>query len=153
MNKESQKPTSATEEVDNTPPEVTINPLGMEYAKTVVEKWPKTPQAQTMIPRLPQGLKEMLEKQSDEFVLGFANGIQCSHDLGIKMLLDDVRGRMIAMQQASKIITPDNMMPSSQLSYPIDRAVITAAALVEGIGYLACAALLNKQKETEDNED
>jgi hypothetical protein len=140
------EPLPATADVDGTPPEVEVKPLGISHVRNVAEHWPKTAQATAIMPSLPQGLKEMLEKQTDEFILGFVNGVQCCHDIGIKAPLEDVRNRLIALQGAHRL-NPNGPISTASLVTPVDRLVITAASLIEGVGYLAAVALLGKERD------
>jgi hypothetical protein len=119
-------------------PEV-IEPLGADYIKKVAEMWPTSAQGESMLPHLPKGLDEMLERQSEDFLLGFANAVQCVHDIGIKMLLDDLRVRVAILHKRA----PD-VMDASQLMVPSDRMIINAAAVTEGIGWLACKQFTDK---------
>lgn len=148
MDDEEQEPLSATVEVDGTPPEIEVEPLGVEHVRKVAEFWPKTAQAKAIMPSLPKGLQDMLEKQSDEFILGFINGVQCCHDLGIKAPLEDVRNRLMALQGALRS-NPSGPISTGSLTTPVDRLVITAASVIEGVGYLASVALLGKKGDDE----
>jgi hypothetical protein len=138
------EPLSATAEVDGTPPEIELKPLGVAHVRNIAEHWPKTAQASAIMPSLPKGLQEMLAEQSDEFILGFVNGVQCCHDLGIKAPLEDVRNRLIVLRESQRL-NPTGPIAIDSLVTPVDRLVITAASVIEGVGYLASVALLGKK--------
>ena len=55
---EEKEPLSATAEVDGTPPEIEVEPLGVKHVKNLVEHWPKTAQAKAIMPSLPKGLQD-----------------------------------------------------------------------------------------------
>lgn len=119
-----------------------VNPLGMDYIKSIVENWPKSSQGRGLVRHLPQALKDMLDAQSPEFALGFANGVQAIHDMCIKVLLDELRGRLMQAQYQNL-----NRIPADQLLTTQDRLVTVVAANVEGLGYLACKSLVDREKK------
>jgi len=124
-------------------PKGEITPLGMDFVRVVAEQWGNSAQAQAIIPKLPQGMAEMFSGQSNDFLLGFANGIQAMHDLVLKTLLDDINSRL----SASSIIMPGQAMPSSKMPHATDRLIIASTSLIEGIGYLACKELASREKK------
>jgi len=149
-----EKPAPATDDADGKPPKVKMQPLGMDFARKVAEGWHHTAQARAIILQLPTGIKEMLEEQPDDFVLGFLNGIQCAHDIGLKALLDDVRRRLITLQQARGVVTPGSQINGEQLQYPTDRLIITVSSVVEGVGWMAANVMTDREDaEKEESSD
>ena len=125
-----------------------MEPMGIEYIRNVAKGWPTTAQAGPVIDNLPQGIDEMLSRQSDDFILGFANGIQCIHDICLKTLLDQILQRQAVLQKE----TPENIA-TREVILPSDRLTIHVTAVAEGIGWLACKVLSDRTDEPEKPDE
>ena len=106
-----------------------IHALDEDYARRVATQWPMMEHAQVVIDHLPDEVRDMLADESDDFLKGWFNAIAMVHDLGIKVLVEELAARTGGIASDSR-----------------DMLLTKIGSVVEVLGYLAC-------RETEDRRN
>lgn len=106
-------------------------PLEMDYVRNVAYNWLKFEHAEGVVEHLPEELLSELTGQSDEFLHGVVNAIAIVHDLAVKPLIEEIRTRN----------------PLGVTEDPRDILVTKVGAAIEGISYVVCRQLVDRETE------
>ena len=115
-----------------------LQPLNDEFIDSMATRWPLTAHGRELARNLPKALMKMLEQQNDDFLRGFANGTQAVHDLCIKVLMDELQRRVMEIQMSTGVPITDEMLTNQ------DRLVAVAATQVEGLCFMACKTMIDR---------
>jgi hypothetical protein len=117
-----------------------IKPLGIDYARAVVDEAPSLDRVQQMLPHIPSGIAEYFHTQSDDFLFGVSTIVQATHDLIGNTILDDM----------GKLVEANLGNPDSHGILAVVGDSVKLVAVMETLGFIACQELVARADAEKD---